>query len=88
MMAPRRSAARSARLEAGLGDGGATGVSPPAGRLAGLVAAFLVFLVFLVASFVMPDTMTDWSVIVNQNPKAARHTGVIDVSEGPIMVPR
>ena len=85
MMAPRRSAARSARLEAGLGDRGAAGVSPPAGRLAGLVAAFLVF---LVASFVMPDTMTDWSVIVNQNPKAALHTGVIDVSEGPIMVPR
>src|SRR5947208_1970195 len=41
MMAPRRSAARSARLEAGLGDTAAADAVSPARRLAGFGAAFL-----------------------------------------------
>ena len=54
MMAPRRSAARSARLEAGLGDGfeeaGRADALAPARRLAGFVVDFLAV---LVGSFVM-----------------------------------
>jgi hypothetical protein len=49
MMAPRRSAARSARLEAGFGFED-VGALAPARRRAGFGADFLVF---LVASFVM-----------------------------------
>jgi hypothetical protein len=49
IIAPRRSAARSARFKAGLGAGAADAVSP-ARRLAGLGA---VFLLFLGASFAM-----------------------------------
>src|SRR5258705_5871506 len=41
IIAPRRSAARSARLEAGLGDAGAADVVSPARRLAGFGADFL-----------------------------------------------
>jgi len=45
MMAPRRSAARSARLEVGLrDDAGPADVLAPARRLAGFGAGFLEFL--------------------------------------------
>jgi hypothetical protein len=51
MMAPRRSAARSARLEAGLGAAGAADTVFPARRFSGFATDFRVF---LAALFVMP----------------------------------
>ena len=77
-MAPRRSAARSARLEAGLGRHRSGGRRLPGPAIGGFCGGFP----GVSGSFLCHiHNMTDWSVIVNLNRRPDFHMGVTGICE-------